>query len=95
MKFEKPGKPVKHSKTKKEKAHLNLVASHGCMICGKRANVHHIRISGEPRDHRKTIPLCYDHHQGSEGIHFLGKKEWRKRYGHEFDMLNELNKRKQ
>jgi hypothetical protein len=90
MKYPKPGDKKKPGKTAEEKAYLNRVASLGCIICGKPANVHHIRISGEPRDHKKTIPLCYDHHQGKEGIHFLGKHVWRKKYGHELDYLKRV-----
>lgn len=92
MMFQKPGKPRKKSKTKSEKDHLNLVASQPCMVCNNQnINVHHIRESGEPRNHFKVIPLCYDHHQGVSGIHTLGKKEWRKKYGHEIDMLIKLH----
>lgn len=86
----KPEKKKKHSKTKEEKDHLNWVASLGCVICGCVACVHHIRILGEPRNHFKTIPLCYNHHQGKEGIHTLGKYEFRKRYGHELEMLKKI-----
>jgi hypothetical protein len=90
MKFPKPGKPIKHGKSKEEKAHLNWVASLGCVICQKRANVHHVRSVASKRDHFKVIPLCYDHHQGSEGIHHLGKREWVKRYGYELDYLKKI-----
>ena len=90
--FQKPGAKKKKLKTKTEHEHLNLVASHGCMVCGnKNVNVHHIRESGEPRSHFKTIPLCYDHHQGPNGIHHLGKKAWYKKYWHEMDLLNKLH----
>lgn len=83
------------SKTKAEKDHLNWVAGNPCCVCGSHAvNLHHIRILGEPRNHFKVIPLCYFHHQGEEGIHYLGKHEWRKRFGHELDMLEELMKLK-
>lgn len=91
MKHQKPGKKHKKSKTKAEKDHLNLVASHHCAVCDNPiVCVHHIRESGEPRNHFKTIPLCYDHHQGENGIHYLGKDEFRKRFGHELDMLVKL-----
>jgi hypothetical protein len=89
--IKKPGKKTKKSKTKAEHDHLNLVASHPCMVCNNQnVNVHHIRESGEPRNHFKSIPLCYDHHQGPNGIHTLGKKEFYKRYGHEIKMLKKL-----
>lgn len=94
MRFKKSAPKSKKTKTKDEKSHLNWVASQGCMICGGEACVHHIRILGEPRDHKKTIPLCYDHHQGPNGIHHLGKHAWRKKYGHELGMLNKLTTRK-
>ena len=90
MKHEKPGK-AKKSKPKKDRDHLRWVASRPCSVCGSwPVQVHHIRILGEPRDDKKTIPLCYDHHQGPNGIHGLGKHAWRKVYGHELDMLDKL-----
>ncbi len=92
--FPKPGLKKKHSRDGAGKAHLDWVASQGCMICGSPACVHHIRINGEPRDDYRTIPLCWYHHQGAEGIHHLGKSEFRKRYGHELDMLGKLNQKK-
>jgi len=90
--FPKPGKAKKHGKTTAEKEHLNWVASQPCMIpgCLNRSCVHHIREHGEPRDHYRTIPLCYFHHQGEEGIHFMGKHVWREKYGYEVDMLKKL-----
>jgi hypothetical protein len=45
---------------------------------------------GEPRDDSKTIPLCWNHHQGPDGIHTLGKYVWREKFGHELDYLNNL-----
>ncbi len=91
-------KPGQHKKKKppKDRDHLNWVASQPCMIpgCSNRPAVHHIRILGEPQDDKRTIPLCWFHHQGPEGIHFLGKREFRGRYGHELNMLEKLMKRK-
>lgn len=94
--FPKPDKKKKRQKTPEEKDHLAWVASQPCSIpgCPNRSNVHHIREHGEPRDHFKTIPLCWDHHQGDGGLHGLGKYVFRERYGHELDMLEELMKRK-
>lgn len=88
----KPGPKKKKGKSKAEADHLNWVASLGCIIqgCGDLANVHHIRLNGEPRDHFKTIPLCYLHHQGDSGIHFLGKRLWREKFGHELGYLEQL-----
>ena len=91
--FPKPSKK-KNTRPPKQKDHMNWVASQGCMICNGVACVHHIRISGDTRDDMKTIPLCWDHHQGPNGIHFLGKHVWREEYGHELDMLDDLLIRK-
>ena len=91
MKFPKPGSKKKTSKTVEEKDHLNWIASLPCSVCKcKPVQVHHIRLNAEPRNHKKTIPLCWEHHQGPEGIHFLGKYEFRKRFGHEMEMLKRL-----
>ena len=93
----KPGKRKKVPKDTPETiAHKNWVASQLCMIprCLDRSSVHHIRINGEPKDHFKTIPLCHEHHQGDTGIHGMGKHAWRKIYGHELDMLEELMRKK-
>jgi hypothetical protein len=92
--IKKPGKKIKHGKTKEEKDHLNWVASLPCSVCGYApCEVHHIRVMNEKRDHKKTIPLCYTHHMGPDGIHTLGKKAWREKYGHELDMLYNLQKK--
>ena len=95
MKFPKPIKPKRPGKTKEERDHLNWIASQGCMICGKSANIHHLRKYGEPRNHFRVIPLCYNHHQGCpDGLHHMGKKAWEKKFGSELDMLEILNRRK-
>lgn len=64
--------------TKSESAHLEAVASLGCILCyslgqGYRAaQVHHIR-EGQGMSQRAsnwlTIPLCPDCHTGKNGIH--------------------------
>jgi hypothetical protein len=93
MKYPKPGKKVKHGKTAEEKAHLDWVASLGCVICGKPANIHHVRSVASKRDHTKVIPLCYYHHQGKMGIHTIGKKIWWEQFGHELDYLKQIQER--
>lgn len=75
--------------TNEEREHLNFVASSGCVICGAPAEIHHIREYGEKRKHSKVIGLCPFHHRGAEGIHHLGKKAWRLRYGHEKDFMKD------
>lgn len=86
----KPGKKIKPGKTKAEREYHNSVASLGCVICGRPASIHHVRETGEPRDHMKVIPLCHDHHQGENGIHTLGKKWWSEIFGTEAEMLKKI-----
>jgi hypothetical protein len=78
--------------TNAEKSHLAAIASLPCAICGARpVSVHHIRRFGEKRDNWKTSPLCYLHHQGTEGIHHLGKKEWERRFITQEELINRTN----
>lgn len=62
--------------TKAEKDYLGHIQSLGCIICGSPASIHHVRRYGETRKHSKVVPLCYTHHQGTAGIHTLGKREF-------------------
>ena len=75
---------------KKEKEHLAKVASLGCYVCERPANVHHIRPKGlgigRRSSHYDTIPLCYDHHQGQFSIH-NDKINFEKKYGTEKEIL--------
>lgn len=73
--------------TKAERNHLASVAERGCCICGMPSEVHHIREFGEKRNHFKTIPLGPYHHRGAAGIHHMGKRAWRRKYGHETNYL--------
>ena len=77
--------------TKDEREHMSKVASLGCLICQRPANVHHIRPVGlgigMRSSHYQTIPLCYDHHQGQFSIHNC-KKEFEDTYGTEQELLN-------
>jgi hypothetical protein len=48
------------------------VAALGCLICGRPANLHHVR-EGQGMSQRASdwlvVPLCREHHQGADGIH--------------------------
>ncbi len=76
--------------TKGEREHLSKVASLGCLVCQRPANVHHIRPiglgMGIRSGHYQTIPLCRDHHQGQFSIHNC-KEQFEARYGTEHEML--------
>lgn len=80
--------------TAAEKRHLNAVASLGCIICGNpTVQIHHVRRFGETRKHSNATPLCWLHHQGPEGIHHLGKREWERRYMSQDELLAETRRR--
>ena len=75
--------------TKKEKDWLNKTSMFGCVICRwfyndqdpLPATIHHIRDhTGMGRKDSEIIPLCYEHHQGFDGFHTLGKKTWESKY---------------
>ena len=76
--------------TKAEREHMSKVASLGCLVCQRPANVHHIRPIGlgigMRSSHYQTIPLCYDHHQGQFSIHNT-KKQFEDAYGTEAQLL--------
>lgn len=78
------------TKTKAEEQHLGRVAAIGCIVCSRQALVHHIRTGmgmSQRATHYQTIPLCYNHHQGSDGIHVIGTRTWQKLYGTEIELL--------
>jgi hypothetical protein len=81
--------------TKDEREHMSKVASLGCLICQRPANVHHIRPiglgMGKRSSHYQTIPLCYDHHQGQFSIHNC-KQEFEDTYGTEKQLLQKTLK---
>lgn len=58
---------------------------------GDRVHVHHIR-EGQGASQRAqdtlTVPLCFGHHLGGNGVHGLGKRGFYARYGmDELDLL--------
>lgn len=76
---------------------MSRVAALGCVVCRKLglgatpAEVHHIR-TGQGRKRASdydTIPLCYLHHRGQDGIHVLGTKAWVRRFFSELQLLSE------
>ena len=90
--------------SKKEKKHLALVSSLGCLICQQPAICHHIRNRGDGKGNigfgqrataYETIPLCPSHHVGSFSIHNT-KRQFEAMYGTEAELLHRtLNEIKQ
>lgn len=81
--------------TADERRHMGRVAALGCCVCTRLglgatpAEVHHLRSgAGAMRaSHFDTIPLCFLHHRGQDGIHTLGTKAWQRRFGEEHAYL--------
>lgn len=75
--------------------HMAAVAGLPCVICGAwPVEVHHT-ISGR-YGHRKssdfeTLPLCFNHHRGPEGIH-ASKRQWEAAHGLDTDYLPVVKK---
>lgn len=73
------------ARTVKASAHLERVASNGCVLCHQLglgyspAEAHHIGDSAERNDFL-TIGLCPEHHRGTTGFHGLGEREFNRRY---------------
>lgn len=73
-------------KPKERKKRFSALAEQGCCICRRPTEIHHLigfkyRGIGQKATDENTIPLCVEHHRGSQGIHHLGMKTWEKVYG--------------
>lgn len=76
--------------TKAERARKAAVAALPCALCfrlygphaGGNVELHHLRAGGWGKgDYRTLVPLCFNHHRGSEGIHQIGTKLWCRVFG--------------
>ena len=91
-----------------DRDYLAFIARQPCLICGRRSTVHHVRECGSPKDDRRTLPLCPEHHLIQFGprtsIEALGKKKFEKyhgvalndemeRYGRVYDCEGKMTKR--
>lgn len=81
---------LKAERPAKDPAHMARVATLACVCCGARpVEVHHCisgRYSQRKASDRETIPLCWNHHQGPEGIH-TNKRLWEETYRLDTDYL--------
>jgi hypothetical protein len=81
-------KPSKDTKESYKKA-----IEFGCVVCKKyygvytRPCIHHITGAGMGLKAREFIPLCHTHHQGWEGIHFLGNEKFEEKFGTQEELL--------
>jgi hypothetical protein len=81
----------KSEKAKRDPARLAAVARLPCVICGSQpVQVHHVisgRYSQRKAPDSMTIPLCWRHHLGPDGIH-ADKAAWEAAYGPDTDFLS-------
>ena len=72
------------------RAHMAKVAKCPCVICHSwPVEVHHCiseRFSQRKAWDTETIPLCFNHHRGPDGIH-TNKRAWEETYGLDKDYL--------
>lgn len=79
--------------TKEEKHYMGLVADLGCLICGGLAEIHHNtknRGYGAKSSNYHIMPLCPNHHRGSNGIHHIGVKTWEKKFRDQDEFVNQV-----
>ena len=84
----------KPEKPRRDRSRMALVAELPCVICGAwPVSVHHC-ISGRYGQRKApdsmTIPLCWNHHQGPEGIH-TSKDDWEALHGPDTHFLAQVN----
>ena len=74
--------------------HLDKIAALGCLICGRPAEIHHVRMGvGMGQRGKEVIPLCEKHHRlgpFGECAH-NGAKTFAKKYGTELEMVEKVN----
>lgn len=70
---------------------MRRAAEHGCVAClqdgiQSPASIHHIVQGNRRLGHLFSIGLCWQHHQGPEGVH-MAKRSFVARYGSELELL--------
>lgn len=81
---------------KERKQRFNTLSQYGCVVCRQPAQIHHIIGNNKglalKSDDSQTIPLCANHHTGSQGIHQIGVKTWEQAYGKQEYHLDKMNR---
>lgn len=69
------------------KAHLERVRSLPCVICNMmgvpqstQTAAHHVESVRDGVSDYATAALCFDHHQGAQGVHTLSRRVFAMRY---------------
>lgn len=78
--------PQPKEPTYKVPEYRQFIQAHPCCVCGNpETDWHHVqeeyhgKMGGKESDFQ-TVPLCFNHHLGDEGIHTIGRKEFYKRF---------------
>lgn len=64
----------------------NRVRMLDCVVCKHLGNksavpsLHHVESVRDGLSEYAVVPLCYDHHQGPNGVHGLGRRGFQARY---------------
>ncbi len=84
------GQKVQRPSLGEGRRHMARVATLPCVCCGATAvEVHHCicgRFSQRKASDMDTIPLCYRHHRGPDGIH-TRREWWVETYGPDTDYI--------
>ncbi len=69
----------------KAKRHMQRVREIPCVLCeklglGQTPSAAHHAFDSAARSDFLTVALCHGHHQGQEGFHTLGEREFNRRY---------------
>lgn len=68
------------------------IAELGCIICGGVPAIHHCETGmGRRKNHDRVLGLCFDHHQGHQGVHTLGRRKWESIYGTEQELMAKVS----
>lgn len=88
-------------KPAERKARFDALVRIGCVVCRRNGiysepHIHHAlgikyRATGKKASDEHTYPLCGYHHQGADGVHHLGLREFERRFGGQDEMLEEVN----
>ena len=92
---------AKKPASKEDKAHMDAVASLGCIICRNElgvfsaAEIHHTRVEvgmGQRSHHTRVLPLCMRHHRmHGYGVSFHdGPGEFQRNFGTELKLLAQV-----
>lgn len=85
--------------TQEDRDYWTKVASLGCVVgnheCRGRVTIHHCGTgAGGRKNHRKVLPLCFEHHLGDFGINSLtgkmSRRGWETQYGSEAELLERV-----